>query len=262
MKAKLLDQFYTHPDIAKQCLLWLEKNIPASKRKSFLEPSAGTGAFSNLISPVLAFDLHPKASGIKKKDFLTLKKVDLEKESSVVIGNPPFGKNSSLAIKFFNHSTNFADTIAFVVPRTFKKTSTADKLNPYFKKVFEKDLPKKSFIFEGQAYDVPCCFQIWVRTETPRKKAKSLTSKTMEFTTQDQAEFAVRRVGGRTGKAMMDPRECSQSSHYFLRALKGSPESLVSAINALDFSKEANSTAGVRSLSKPEFLKKIVRHIG
>ena len=262
MKSKLLDQFYTNPAIAEQCLKWLQENVDESKRKYFLEPSAGTGSFSNLVSPVFAFDLNPKAPNVKRKDFLTLKKLPSLQSETTVLGNPPFGKNSSLAIKFFNHAAQFGEVIAFIVPRTFKKKSTEGRLNPYFKKVFDKDLPKKSFIFNGEAYDVPCCFQIWVKTQTPRKKEKPLESKVLIFTTKKEADIAVRRVGGRTGKAMENVKDCSESSHYFLKVVKGDKKKVVEELNNLDFSKEANSTAGVRSLSKQEFLKKAIRVLG
>ena len=34
----------------------------------------------------------------------------------LVVGNPPFGKISSIAIKFFNKSAEYADCIAFIIP--------------------------------------------------------------------------------------------------------------------------------------------------
>ena len=36
---------------------------------------------------------------------------------------PPFGKVSSLAIRFFNKCAQFSDVIAFIIPRTFNKVS-------------------------------------------------------------------------------------------------------------------------------------------
>lgn len=260
-KAKKLDQFYTSPKIAKTCLDWLYEKVPGVKRGLFIEPSAGTGNFSNLLKNVKAFDIHPKSEGILKKDFLKTSKKNLDTNPSktCVIGNPPFGKNSSLAIKFFNHASLFADTIAFIVPRTFKKESVHQKLNNQFWLVFSKDLPKNSFIFQDSAYDVPCCFQIWIKKDKVRRKKSIESSNLFDFVKKDQADIAVRRVGGRTGKAILDPSLCSESSHYFLKIKEPnlSKNRLFDLINSLDFQKEANSTAGVRSISKQEFLKKV-----
>ena len=34
----------------------------------------------------------------------------------VVIGNPPFGLRGQLALKFINHSYDFADYVCFILP--------------------------------------------------------------------------------------------------------------------------------------------------
>ena len=40
-----------------------------------------------------------------------------------IIGNPPFGRQSSLAIKFIKKSCEFCDSISFILPKSFKKDS-------------------------------------------------------------------------------------------------------------------------------------------
>ena len=40
-----------------------------------------------------------------------------------IIGNPPFGRQSSLAIKFIKKSAEFCDSISFILPKSFKKDS-------------------------------------------------------------------------------------------------------------------------------------------
>ena len=70
-----------------------------------------------------------RASGIKYQDF-----GDVVSAACLAhdLGNPPFGKNCSLAIKFFNKAAEFADLIAFIIPRTFKRISIQNKLNLNF----------------------------------------------------------------------------------------------------------------------------------
>ena len=39
----------------------------------------------------------------------------------LIVGNPPYGKNCSTAINFFNHAVTISDFIAFIIPKTFRK---------------------------------------------------------------------------------------------------------------------------------------------
>ena len=106
-----MDQFYTNEDVSIESY-----DIQ-------LEPSAGTGSFYKLMNPQkrIGLDIEPKYNGIIKQDFL-IYNPDASK-SYICIGNPPFGKVSSLAIRFFNKCAQFSDVIAFIIPRTFNKVS-------------------------------------------------------------------------------------------------------------------------------------------
>jgi len=64
-----------------------------------------------------------------------------ENKKYIVIGNPPFGKNSSLVINFFNKSAEFADVITFILPKTFKRVSIQNKLNLNFILIYNEDIP-------------------------------------------------------------------------------------------------------------------------
>ena len=167
-----LDQFYTAPEIAKMCYdkIW-EKGFTKSNFDIFLEPSAGTGVFLKLMpkSKRIGLDLAPKDPEIKVMDFFDWKPP--ENSSVITIGNPPFGKMSSLAIKFFNHAAEFSEIIAFIVPLTFRKASVQDKLNLGFSCVRNMVLPKDAFLLDGTPYDVPCCFQIWQKSSGKRRKS-------------------------------------------------------------------------------------------
>ena len=57
------DQFYTINSIAKKCI----NKIPnLHNYSSVIEPSAGTGSFSENLKNVFAYDLDPKNKSIKK----------------------------------------------------------------------------------------------------------------------------------------------------------------------------------------------------
>lgn len=268
-KPSQLDQFYTNTDVAKKCFSYILEEVAVECRETFLEPSAGDGSFSNLIIndgyKCLAFDLDPKQDYIKKMDFLKVSKeqVNVDFNNLCVVGNPPFGKNSSLAVKFFNKCSELAGTICFVVPKTFKKQSIHNRLNLNFHLIKSIDLSKNSFVFNGEKYNVPCVFQIWKWKKTKRKVIKSKTKCAwFKFVSKEKANFAVRRVGGRAGKAFLETNELSKQSNHFCKTIgKVNPKDVVELINKIDFKTLVNSTAGVRSLSKGELLRLVKKEI-
>jgi len=73
----------------------------------------------------MAFDIQPDNPAIKEQDFLTLD-LDSFNQPLVFLGNPPFGKQSSLAKKFIKHITKCQNTtvIGFILSKSFKKEST------------------------------------------------------------------------------------------------------------------------------------------
>lgn len=151
-----LDKFYTKPEIAKQCIDIFNEY----KQGTVIEPSAGNGSFSNQID-CLAYDLKPENSNIIEQDFFTLQ-FPLNKFS--IIGNPPFGKRSKLAIEFFNHAAkNKAEVIGFILPITFQKWSVQKLLDKNYSLVKSIILPADSFLVNNKSYSVRCVFQIWIK---------------------------------------------------------------------------------------------------
>ena len=101
-----LDQFYTNKKVAKTIIDGVIKKIPRNNRKVFLEPSAGNGAFLDILLEMsqkcIAFDLDPKRANIIKKDFLITTIEDFNgftQDSICTIGNPPFGNHTFLLQK-------------------------------------------------------------------------------------------------------------------------------------------------------------------
>ena len=69
-KKNELDKFYTRPEVAKECLSLLFSTINIEDY-SVIEPSAGSGAFSNQINGCHAYDILPEGSNITEQDFLS-----------------------------------------------------------------------------------------------------------------------------------------------------------------------------------------------
>lgn len=168
MNSNKLDQFYTTDSVAKKCIDIFNNYVNSELYDYILEPSAGCGSFFNKLSESkrIGIDIEPKCANIQKMNFMNY--TPEKNKSYVTIGNPPFGKNSSLAIQFFNKSATFSDYIAFIVPRTFKRVSIQNKLDLYFELIYNEDLPLKPCCFTPNM-SAKCCFQIWKKIEIPRK---------------------------------------------------------------------------------------------
>lgn len=246
-----LDKFYTKPEIVHQCLAQLNLD----SYDLIIEPSAGAGAFSRHITGASAYDLSPEHEDITQADWLTLDKTHFtDHDNILVIGNPPFGSQGSLAYKFLTESMTFADTIAFILPKGFKKITVKNRLPLHFHLTAETDLPARSFTLHDQDYAVPCVFQIWQKSTTPREKVQHRrTTELFTFTDKHTADFRIQRVGGNAGRASQD-LDGSTTSNYFLKNTSNlTDEALISVINETVFP-TVDDTTGPRSLSKGELI--------
>jgi predicted RNA methylase len=247
---RLLDQFYTDPKVAALLFEFLLNQFDLNEFQ-FVEPSAGTGSFSKLLPPgSLAYDLEPKAPGITEADFL---KVELPETGKVaVVGNPPFGKSSSQAIRFFNHGALRAALIAFIVPETFKKVSIQRRLNAHFHLAAEAPVPHNAFWYCGKRKHVPTVFQIWVKKGVERNTPRPPTRHPdFDFVKNpSDAEFAIQRVGVKAGKVHRD-FEMSAQSHLFIRPKVAGVEA---TMQSLHLARTAKMTAGNPSISKSEIV--------
>jgi hypothetical protein len=245
-----LDKFMTRPEVASHFFEVLCARYP-NNGCQFIEPSAGSGSFLRLLPPgSVGYDISPDAEGIIRADFL---KLDLCRTGRIVmIGNPPFGKNSSLAVKFFNRAALVAEAIAFILPRTFKKHSIQSRLDPFFHLEYEELVADDSFEFCGKIKNVPTAFQIWVRQKSKRMISRLPTSHPdFEFLpTANGASFAIQRVGKDAGRVHRNFSR-SPNAHYFIRALTPGVEDIM---RSLDFAGYAGWTAGNPSIGKREIV--------
>ena len=164
-----LDQFYTNTNIALSCYNKITNMINLTDYDVHLEPSAGSGSFFNIMddSKKIGLDIEPKSTGINKMNFFDY--IPEKDKTYLIIGNPPFGKVSSYAIQFFNKSAEFAECIAFIVPRTFKRVSVQNKLDLHFQLIYNEDLSINPCCFTPKM-TAKCCFQIWVKSKIKRNK--------------------------------------------------------------------------------------------
>lgn len=241
-----LDQFYTKDSVAKEYWDIYKKYIPISY-DYILEPSAGKGAFYNLLpkDKRIGIDLDPKCRGVKKINFF-----DFEPEKNkiyIVIGNPPFGRVSSMAIRFFNKCAEFAILIGFIIPRTFKRISVQNSLSLNFSLVMSKDSPLKPCCFVPKM-SAKCCFQIWKKTGLRKKINLVTTHKDFTFlklgpkdknnqpTPPNGADFAMKAYGSNCGKLQHDKLNTLRPKSWHWISSNICKKELTRRFNSLDYS--------------------------
>ena len=266
-----IDKYYTKEEIVDLCVNYVKQHIKITKTKDIVvEPSAGNGVFYNALLKICKnirlFDIKPDSDIVTTLDFLQVTPQTIQPGRDIstltihTIGNPPFGRQSSMAIKFIKHAATFSNTISFILPKSYKKESMRRSFPLSFHLIFECDLPDKSFTVNGQDHDSPCVFQIWEKKSTNRFVEANIDPIGYNFVKKDKSPtISLRRVGGLAGKADMDTINKSEQSHYFVQITNENLNTKVPLITELlnNVEYETNNTVGPKSISKAEFIKKL-----
>lgn len=165
----ILDKFYSSQNAVKQLL----QHININDYDTIIEPSAGAGSFlKQLPDHTIAYDLSPDNSNIIQMNWIDNIDIngniddsmyiknkydyfDAQNKKILVIGNPPFGKNNKIAKAFINEARKFADTIAFILPRSFMKTSVINSLPKNYKVSVNEIVEDDLFDFYGDLLSIP-----------------------------------------------------------------------------------------------------------
>jgi hypothetical protein len=261
LRRNTIDKYYTKPAAVDFCIQLVTQHIPIQKSNDiFIEPSAGNGSFIQSIKRLTDnyrfYDIEPENDEIIQQDFLQYDYRDIIGvfDKIHVIGNPPFGRQSGIAIKFIKKSCEFCDSISFILPKSFKKNSLQKTFPLNFHLVIETDLPEKSFLVNGDETDVPCVFQIWVKKTTNRPVKEKLEPINFRFAEKtENPDISFRRVGFCAGKIDTQIDEKSPQSHYFIKFTNGKPVSEnIAKLSAIAF--QFNNTVGPKSISKQELI--------
>jgi hypothetical protein len=253
-KRNTIDKFYTNPNIVNK---YIQKFIPfIEKNDLIIEPSAGSGVWTTPLHEynLLAFDIQPEGEGIQEKNFLDLNLYSFQNKLHF-IGNPPFGRQASLAKKFIKHMVKCENTqtIGFILPKSFKKISFQKVFPLNFHLEYQDDIEKNAFLANGKPHDVPCVFQIWKKKNINRIVPKELKPKGYKFVKKENNhDYSLRRVGVYAGKISDDTDNKSFQSHYFIKLDEGDKKFIDKYNNAINF--EHNNTVGPKSISKQEFI--------
>ena len=262
--ARRLDQFYTNRNVAAQCaqfaLSILNEHGVDTSSVRFIEPSAGGGAFLDALPSerTVAMDIAPMAEGVMTQDFLTWEPEPRSgSEPVVAIGNPPFGKNASLALAFVNRSAELADWVAMILPRTFEKESMARRVHPNLHLVASMPLDANSYTLDGAPCSVPTVFQVYRRIDVPREKQAPRPMAHPDFIFVKnplEADFAFQRVGVAAGRASVEGLRKAAPSHHFIKIAEDCPRDVLNIFQSIDWSDVKHRTAGNPSISKAEMI--------
>lgn len=150
-----LDKYYTTTEVAQYCIDVTQEVLYHRPITEIVEPAAGSGSFSLLLSGCLAYDIEPEHPSIEQRDFFEYQWE--YKQGRLWIGNPPFGSRCHLANAFFKRCSLFGDYIAFIMPAAQYNNS---------QRCYEFDLIHSELLPKGTVFtdrSVNTCFNVYVR---------------------------------------------------------------------------------------------------
>ena len=259
----MIDQFYTLPEDAKRAVMEVSSRYDLGGFDWILEPSAGGGAFlEHLPRRTLAIDLDPVncSEEVIQCDFFDY---DFPEGSGLTIGNPPFGRRGSLAVRFINLAAEYSRVVAMVLPRSFARPAMQNRVNPLMHLVHDHDI--STFVLPGgDLWDVRATFQVWERRAYERVllkvsrnhpdfrlKHQHISWATDEEMARIREEFPI--CIGQNNLRWMDSREPQRGSVWFVKPVS---ERCKAILMSLDFAYIKESSTCTPSLSKGDIIDK------
>lgn len=270
LKRNTIDKFYTKKEITYLCYKKIKKVIKFDKDDIIIEPSAGNGAFLEIIKKISIsyklYDILPEHDEIIKQDFLNLNIHEFKDYKKIhIIGNPPFGRQSNKAIKFIKKCCEFAYSISFILPKSFKKESMKKYFDLDYHLMCEIEIPNNGFLLNNKEVNVPCVFQIWKFKRMPRLNIEKIDPINFIFVKKSEIgknlDFyvSIRRVGINAGTISKEIKEKNEQSHYFIKFLKNSSDENIQKLLKVKFN--CNNTVGPKSISKPELIAEFNKYL-
>lgn len=237
-RAIRLNKYYTRPEIVRECSDLFERYL--GPETLIIEPSAAGGAFlNNARRAIFAYDVAPDHPQVIERDFLTgeLAPVFREIGDIAVLGNPPFGRRSSLAVAFLNRALEVGHTVGFILPSAFERWDTQRKVLAEARLIVSRKLPEDAFTLIGRPYRLQCIFQVWSHLhlgldlrlhEAPPTAHPDF--EIMEYCPDaprsarhlgSRWDFAVRFQGHHDYRLVFSPEECDVRHHWMMFDARG-----------------------------------------
>jgi predicted RNA methylase len=249
------EQYYTPRALAEDLVQKVKAIIPDFSSRTVLEPAGGTGAFVEAAKKagaqkVLSLDIEPKHGDVTKANYLNAK---LKLQDAVTISNPPFGRNNSLSIPFFNRAAEHSEYIAFIVPRSWRKWSVINRLDRRFHLVLDEDLSidyvDDTHNLISQKNNLKTCFQVWQRKPELREIVKVEDRGYVTKVTPDEADVALTVFGFSCGRVNTEFERKPNTTRMFLKL--NHPKAL-KALQSINYQRFSKNTAYTEALSFQE----------
>jgi predicted RNA methylase len=249
------EQYYTPRALAEDLVQKVKAIIPDFSSRTVLEPAGGTGAFVEAAKnagaqKVLSLDIEPKHGDVTKANYLNAK---LKLQDAVTISNPPFGRNNSLSIPFFNRAAEHSEYIAFIVPRSWRKWSVINRLDRRFHLVLDEDLSidyvDDSHELISQKNNLKTCFQVWHRKDELREIVKVEDRGYVTKVTPAEADVALTVFGFSCGRVNTEFERKPNTTRMFLKL--NHPKAL-KALQSVNYQRFSKNTAYTEALSFQE----------
>lgn len=251
-----LEQYYTPRPEAQRLTDIAVQLIPDALSRDWIEPAAGTGSFMRAmrqagVASLTAYDIEPKAEGIKRCDFLSEK---LQPGDAVCLTNPPFGRNNSLSVPFFNHLANSCEYIGFIVPRSWRKWSVQNRLDSRFHLLHDEVLSltyadEHGKLLLSKAGQLQTVFQLWERRSSFRPVRTAEDRGYIRRVTPEEADVALTVFGHSCGRIETDFPSARNATKMYLAVSDGS---VIEALKMADLKQYSQNVAFVEALSMAE----------
>ena len=249
------EQYYTPKNLAVKLVAEVEKILGPLAGRSVLEPAGGTGAFIEAVlqsgaDKVISFDIEPLHHLVHEGNFLDQQ---ITESNLITISNPPFGRNNSLSIPFFNHAAEISEAICFIVPRSWRKWSVTNRLDLRFDIALDIDLDIDYEDATGSPISskthLATCFQIWRKSNSIRKQIRVIDKGIIEKVSPELADVSLTIFGYGCGKVKTQFPPVANTTQMFLKLHH--PKALA-ALKKVDYSRFYKSTAYTEALSLQE----------
>ena len=259
-EAEALDQYFTKPLIARQCVDVLGD---LSRYDCVIEPSAGSGVFLDAIDHPfkIGLDIAPQHAEVLRQDWLKYE-ICPSYASVLVVGNPPYGQYHRLSTAFLKYAFTFMNvrTIAFILPNVYRKHTRQRIIPPEWRIVSQMELPRNSFTLNGLDYHVPTSFFVLDRSWGPDLRvnlARAPAPHDFEFGSSDDFDLFV--FGASPSKVTDSPAPNNRG--HFLRAKIPVPE-LAKRFRDMHWKGNSSASGGVFWLTKHELAEQYAKVYG
>jgi len=253
------EQYYTAPALAARLTdTMLSLITDDAAERTWIEPAGGTGAFIEAlnaagVSRIISYDIEPHHPQVQRGDFL---EAEIRSTGYAAISNPPFGRANKLCIPFFNKLALHCDYIGFIVPKSWRKWSVIDRLDPYFHLIHDEDLVVNYVGVAGEPLaagqtNLNTVFQVWERRSTARPAIRVEDRGYITKTNFAEADVSLTVFGRGCGTVKTEFPRQPNTTQMFLK-LNQNPSLVLKGLQNANFSQFYRNVAYIEALSLKE----------